>query len=203
MTTEQMQVRNWMQNFGQDCPPKPTIPSLEVRKLRAKLCVEELMELIKALGFTLCLKTECGGFVYDIKTEDWIFVEDQTPNLVEIADGAEDLKVVTEGTLVACGLVVEPPNRKESGIMVPYLNINKDPLFNEVMRSNESKMWTNEEVMQDFGTCNPLKPSLTHGKLITCVSDNKWVVKDADGKCLKSPSYSPANLQPIIEEMSK
>lgn len=190
MTHEQQQVKNWMQKFGQETPEKPCIPSLEIRKLRAKLILEEALETVAALGFV----TDDGHLVEDLLS----VADEQEPNLVEIADGCEDLKVVTEGTLIACGLV-KAGNQDDSHD--PHTN--EDPLFTEVMRSNNNKMWSGEELIADQAArCSTLKFS-EHAKGTFEVATNKYVVKDSSGKVIKSPSYSPANLTPIIEAMSK
>lgn len=216
MTNEQQQVRDWMKAFGQECPEKPTIPSLEVRRLRVKLILEEALELCRALGFDM----DDGTLVYDLLNIASI-VE---PNLVEIADGGEDLKVVTEGTLVACGLVKDSDGKKvisqscdangeEDGPQfIHYVGFH-DPLFNEVMRSNNSKMWTREEFEHDWPEAKSLEditgswfnPHVEDRFVTKIENDNLrcYLVKDKDGKVIKSPSYSPVNLQPIIDEMSK
>jgi predicted HAD superfamily Cof-like phosphohydrolase len=175
MTNEQNQVRHWMTAFGQECPTVPTIPSLDVRKLRAKLELEETLETIrKGLGLTIRLHIEqpsdgLRGWIYLDKMEDekFDFLECGPPNLVEIADGCEDLKVVTEGTLIACGLIFNP-----SGVGTHPARL-LDPLFDEVMRSNFSK----------FG------------------ADGK-PIKDESGKVVKGPNFTPPNLQPIIASYS-
>jgi len=174
MTNEQYQVREWMKKFGQECPEKPCIPSLEVRKLRAKLILEEALETIKYLGLQVCIKipdvgydSGISGYLDDGDNHGLFYLNGfeehpvYEPCLIEIADGCEDLKVVTEGTLIACGLV----DTEDEWC--------KDILFEEVMRSNNSKIWSD-------GTIN----------------------KDKDGKVLKSPSYAPPNLQPIIDKLS-
>lgn len=123
MTNEQANVRDWMKAFGQETPEKPEIPSLEVRKLRAKLILEEALETLEGLGFKL--NDPCTGLQFNIMAalNHCSIVK---PNLTEILDGCEDLKVVTEGTLIACGLVT--PNEDPE--------VYEDPYFNEVMRSN-------------------------------------------------------------------
>jgi predicted HAD superfamily Cof-like phosphohydrolase len=170
MTNEQKQVKDWMVKFGQECPEKPVIPSLEIRKLRAKLILEEALETIMALGlFPYMRRTH---YEDDMIEDDSIGLWEDPKgraDLKEIADGCEDLKVVTEGTLIACGLV------KDYG--EEWKDLTEDPLFNEVMRSNNSKMWQIGE--HEFKT-----------------------VKDSDGKVIKSPSYFPPNLQPIINELN-
>lgn len=199
MTHEQQQVKNWMQKFGQDTPEKPCIPSHEVRMLRAKLILKKARETIEALGFQISLDSKYLNMevVFD-KSVELNVVSRFDPNLIAIADGCEDLKVVTEGTLIACGLV-KAGNQDDSHN--PHTN--EDPLFTEVMRSNNSKMWSGEELIADQAArCSTLKFS-EHAKGTFEVATNKYVVKDSSGKVIKSPSYSPANLTPIIEAMSK
>jgi len=190
MTNEQHQVKSWMQSFGQETPEKPTIPSLEVRKLRAKLHLEECLETIKALGFVVYV--QCEETRLQMSNID-ILEDTDGCNLLEVADGCEDLKVVTEGTLIACGLI-DYKNYKG-----PLSIQNNDPLFDEVMRSNWSKMWSREEV-------NRLPPYHKYHVFqqdVPRVDLADFVVTDEKGKVQKSPSYSHANLQPIIDEMSK
>ena len=199
MTSEQQQVKEWMQRFGQETPEKPIIPSLEVRKLRAKLILEEALETIHALGlapFNSWLK----HLEYSSNVKHLDFREINNPNLVAIADGCEDLKVVTEGTLIACGLVMKDDD------LFPF---RFDPLFMEVMNSNNSKMWTGDEiVLKGFNTkpehkivCTKLhKP----GEICDYGHNEKCLlVTDKDGKVIKSPSYSPPNLEPLIKELEK
>jgi predicted HAD superfamily Cof-like phosphohydrolase len=205
MTNEQANVKQWMKAFGQDTPDKPCIPSLEVRKLRAKLILEEALETITALGIGVYVQNQDNEWDCIQDFEDLEFNnlwEEETPEgngqvlgqLQEIADGCEDLKVVTEGTLVACGLVQN--NNRNYSVETP--DINKDLLFEEVMRSNNSKMWTLEEAKKFCSEFPDNQNTFTQRH-----NSNMYSCEDKDGKIIKSPSYSPANLQPIIEEMSR
>lgn len=115
----QQQVKDWMLKAGQDCPSHPTIPSLEVRKLRLALHHEEAVE-------------ELSGAC----------------DLTEIADSIADSLVVVLGTACACGIDIAP-------------------IFEEVMRSNNSKFIDGH--------------------------------RREDGKWMKGPSYSPANIEPLID----
>jgi predicted HAD superfamily Cof-like phosphohydrolase len=111
MKTQQQQVTEFMLKARQECPANPILPSYEIRKLRAALILEEAVETINALGFEI--KYSCH--------KDLVVLEEAfEPNLVQIADGCADLKVVTIGTEIACG-------------------INGEQTFNEVMRSNMTK----------------------------------------------------------------
>ncbi len=202
MTNEQQQVKEWMTAFGQECPEKPTIPSLAVRKLRAKLELEETLEkLVLGLGITEIV--DDYGYVLDLeelleslKRPDVLFQSSREPNLVEIADGCEDQKVVVEGTLVACGLVTDKFLSEEDEANGCR---ERDYLFDEVMRSNNSKMWTREE----WKALGDKQADYLFSYNIDNEDAKLLVVKDPSGKVIKSPSYSPANLQPIIDEMSK
>jgi len=113
---QQEQVKEFMRVFGQETPDKPTIPSLKIRKLRAKLILEEALEEIDALG--LCVEGQCDIVESNIE-----------PDLVLIADGLADSHYVGYlGTAIACGIN------------------NMDEIFDEVHRSNMAKLWTDKEV---------------------------------------------------------
>lgn len=171
--SDQQLVKDWMQRFGQETPVTPVIPSLEVRRLRAKLILEEALETIKALGFSALIEDHLDKTLA-IDVESVVLADVYRPDLEAIADGCADLRVVTVGTEVACG-------------------IPGDKTFAEVMRSNDSKLWTHEEiesVPQIYWNSHSAKRILGSGR---------WLVKDKDGKVIKSSSYSPANLKPILE----
>ena len=88
-------VKTFMKLAGQDTPDEPIFPSLEIRKLRATLILEEAMETIYALGF--CVQE--GS-----KDNEFIVYETTSFNQVEVVDGCIDISVVTIGTLIACGI---------------------------------------------------------------------------------------------------
>lgn len=92
-SAHQDRVEEFMRLAGQDVPSKPTIPDAETRLLRAKLIFEEAIETIEALGFAVIHQ---GG--------ETTFDDVYGPNMVEVADGCADIKVVTTGTLSAFGL---------------------------------------------------------------------------------------------------
>lgn len=112
-------VLDFMIQAKQVCPVGPTIPSFESRKLRAKLILEEALETVEALGFDVrAFDDGCSDFVDTNKFG--LCPHGRDVNLVAIADGCADLKVVTVGTEIACGIYGKP-------------------IFEEVMRSNMTK----------------------------------------------------------------
>ncbi len=95
----QKKVDEFHRLAGHIDPTEPTVPSLETRRLRAKLILEEALETILGLGFSL-VAHDSNGYA----NKDFELLEIQPPNLEEIADGCWDLRVVTTGTLSACGI---------------------------------------------------------------------------------------------------
>lgn len=174
MTKEQQDVKDWMIKFRQEAPDKPTIPSIEIRKLRAKLILEEALETIRALGCNVGVDDGKGIQTKEIQVvaefhSDFI-------DLVKIADGLADLHYVGYcGTAVACGIDMEP-------------------IFAEIHRSNMSKLWTEQDV-SDLTLEERVKCSV---KKISKYDFTKYLVKNQDGKVIKSPSYSPANIKPLL-----
>lgn len=128
-----------MRKAGQECPDKPTMPSLETRILRVKLIAEELDELAKAFNLDLCIID--GG----IMVEEFSHGK---PNLVKSVDGTGDLRVVVSGTDVAMG-------------------VDGQAVDEEIHRSNMTKFIDGH--------------------------------RREDGKWVKGPNYTPANLQLIID----
>lgn len=91
----QLLVEDFMHLAGQEVPTRPTMPSQEVRLLRAKLILEEALETIEALGFEPAV---------DFPSKLHLRPSGGLPSIVGIVDGCCDLKVVTTGTLSACGI---------------------------------------------------------------------------------------------------
>ena len=99
----QKRIQDFMNMIGQDTPTTPQVPDQPTRKLRASLILEEALETIKALGFSV--KLSDGQRVDD---GDYHFIEVQKPDLTEIADGVADISVVAIGTSLACGIDINP-----------------------------------------------------------------------------------------------
>lgn len=94
-TAHYRRVYKFMTKAQQPCAHDGIVlPGKEVRKLRAKLIMEETLEQIKALGF------DCRGTIY--------FDRELQPMLHEILDGCADVSVVNVGTMISCGVEDEP-----------------------------------------------------------------------------------------------
>ncbi len=91
-------VKTLMIKAGQECPDKPTIPSYEIRKLRAKLILEEAEETINALGF----QSRCCYTLDELDVEP--LGEYNKLNIKDVIDGCIDTIVVTTGTLISYGV---------------------------------------------------------------------------------------------------
>lgn len=167
MTKEQNQVKEFMTTFGQACPRSPIIPDANIRVLRVKLLLEEVLELAKASGVEI---RDEGGF--KISENSIKLSPIGEVNIAEVADALTDIDYVNLGAANAYGMDLEP-------------------FQTEVHSSNMTKLWSKEEVAQN-----------NEGYMVTPVGD-KFLVKRSDGKVVKSPSYRPANLAPIVLEQRK
>jgi len=91
---------------------------------------------------------------------------------VEYLDAVGDLLYVVYGAAIAAGFTAQ---QIEATVY-------------EIHRSNMSKLWSADEIDSIPADCRA-----SH------VGDGRYIVRRNDGKVIKSPTYSPANLQPIIE----
>lgn len=116
---------------------------------------------------------------------DSLFSEEHTElkdanSKVAYLDAVCDKLYVTRGDAVAAGI---NPEKLELA-------------FAEVHRSNMSKLWTRDEVLNDIryheGT---IKIQFVE----TATTPKRWLVQRLDGKVLKSPSYSPAQLEQFCQ----
>lgn len=91
-------VEEFMQKHNQI----PEVPSKEDRLLRAKLILEEALELVGALGVTASLD-DGENDAYELTFGDLLFSVGSGWLPLEVIDGCCDLEYVTLGTMVACG----------------------------------------------------------------------------------------------------
>jgi predicted HAD superfamily Cof-like phosphohydrolase len=176
-----------MKQFDQQVKESPELPDPDTRLLRARLVFEEAIEFVKGCGCTVTMTTDgLSGEAGTAVINDIGVVPDPngTPDFAEYVDGCIDQLVVTYGALNAAG--VKAP-----------------PAWDEVQRSNMSKAWPHCSVCdavleQGAGQelVHPQDANAHNGVWNTILK----VHKRPDGKFIKAPTYSPANLKRVIDE---
>lgn len=142
-----------MKTAGQHVADSPALPDPATAKLRVDLLQEELNELQQALA---------------------------QGDLIEVLDALADLRVVLDGTVLACGL--QHIYRKA---------------LDQVYLSNMSKFCQTEEEALD--TLNAYAEKDPNQVLSMRQVGSVWVVRRAsDGKILKSINYKPVDLAPLF-----
>lgn len=172
-----------MTQFEQDVKLAPELPDAATRLLRARLVFEEALEFVKGCGCTVTLSRASDGGPAVIDDIHVVPDTNGTPNFAEYVDGCIDQLVVTYGALCAAGVKAQSA-------------------WNEVQRSNMSKAWPHcsvcDAVLVRGSGEEPVHPDgEAHG--------GNWhtvlkVHKREDGKFIKAPTYSPANLERVIED---
>jgi predicted HAD superfamily Cof-like phosphohydrolase len=176
-----------MTQFNQPVKESPEIPDPATRLLRARLVFEEALEFVKGCGCTVTMTVAGSNGEKETAVIDQIGVvldPNGKPDLVEYVDGCVDQLVVTYGALNAAGVKVEPA-------------------WDEVQRSNMSKAWPHCSVC-DAVLVRGSGTELVHPEDANA-HNGEWnqilkVHKRPDGKFIKAPTYSPADLKHVIEE---
>jgi predicted HAD superfamily Cof-like phosphohydrolase len=183
MTTKpyrpQHDIVTLMKQFAQEVKESPELPDPAIRLLRARLVFEEALEFVRACGCTVIADQK--PVISDIAVE---LDPTGTPDLVEYVDGCIDQLVVTYGALNAAGIQAQSA-------------------WDEVQRSNMSKAWPHCSVC-DAVLERGSGPDLVHPGGANA-HGGTWqtvlkVHKREDGKFIKAPTYSPADLKRVIEE---
>jgi predicted HAD superfamily Cof-like phosphohydrolase len=100
-------VRQFMEGASQQVPDRPTIPAADIRILRVRLMLEEVLEVAEALGVTVRAEDESAW--YKLTLDKCDIQADGVPDLVEAAKELADLSVVgPAGTAAACGIDLLP-----------------------------------------------------------------------------------------------
>ena len=177
----QQDIVTLMKQFDQQVKDSPEMPDAKTRLLRARLVFEEALEFVKSCGCTVALNENAAPVTDNISV-----VPDPNgiPDLTEYVDGCVDQLVVTYGALNAAGVKVEPA-------------------WDEVQRSNMSKAWPHCSVC-DAVLVAGAGTELVHPENAGA-HNGEWRVvlkvhKREDGKFIKAPTYSPADLKRVIEE---
>ncbi|MGB7986748.1 MAG: hypothetical protein WCF54_16405 [Terracidiphilus sp.] len=179
-----------MKQFEQQVKQSPELPDAETRLLRARLVFEEALEFVRGCGCTVTMPLAGSNGEQQTAVIDSIGVvldANSAPDFVEYVDGCIDQLVVTYGALNAAGVKAQPA-------------------WDEVQRSNMSKAWPHCSicdavlVQRDGAELIHPEASISH--------QGAWkpilkIHKRADGKVIKSPTYSPADLKRVIEEQKR
>lgn len=199
------ECKEWMAAFGQETPEKFTEPDVKTRFLRARLVSEEMLETLQGLGYELTISKT---ILSDPDHPDRPILSKQTSlepvqyDNLETLDGLGDSLFVIIGTLVAFG-------------------VDTQLVWNEILRSNWTKMWTPKEVVE-FGVeetrieglmlAKPFDYQINHNKHSFDLAWNDrtvehrayndtsriWLCKNINGKVIKSPSFTPPNLKQFL-----
>lgn len=173
----QLRVEEFMRRAKQEVPDHPITPDPKTRVLRAKLILEEALETIwKGLGVNLTLKVGDGYEDVEMKALDFEVLKPYDP--IETADGCADIKVVTTGTLTACGIADEA-------------------LQEEVDASNLDKF--------ELPICPQCSGEMKHtaGGLYVCEKHQATLFgpyRREDGKWVKGPDWEAPNIERAIYE---
>ena len=107
MNKLQSQVKEFMLKAGQSCPEKPAEPSEDVRILRVRLLLEEVLEFAEASGVEIRDRCSDADGIY---MDNLIFNINrfQNTDIVGVADALADINYVSYGAAIAYGLDMEP-----------------------------------------------------------------------------------------------
>ncbi len=155
-TTQLESIEKFHRAFGAPVASEPCIPSEERLKLRCTLILEECLEFIEAAGFEVCVDNLTETLADGYTIQQRFNRRPASPNMIGMCDALKDIQVVTLGTEVEMGI------QKVS-----------EPMFNEVMASNMSKLGENGEP----------------------------IYRAEDGKILKGPNFFKPNLEQFLPSL--
>jgi len=184
----QQDIVTLMQLFNQQVKESPELPDPETRLLRARLVFEEAIEFVKGCGCTVSLAGSSGEEQAAVIDNLGVNLDpNREPDFLEYVDGCIDQLVVTYGALNAAGVQAQPA-------------------WDEVQRSNMSKAWPHCSVC-DAVLVLDADQRLVHPEDASA-HDGDWraipkIHRRADGKVIKSPTYSPANIRRVLDEQNQ
>jgi len=165
-------VKEFHEKFNHPTNSKDDDIPLKLRQLRIKLLFEELEELAVA--------TDCKGTFFGLCQDNNIYAEDgDTRDKKEEIDALADLQVILSGSILAMGH-----------------HENFDAAFEEVQRSNMSKMCDNMKEATDTQEWYIERDGTE--SYITEKGDKFIVLRKSDNKILKNKYYSEANLDQFV-----
>lgn len=107
MTKLQSQVKEFMLKAGQSCPDSPSIPNEDIRVLRVRLLLEEVLEFADASGVSIRDKFSDADGIY-MENLNFGIDKHKLTDIVGVADALADINYVSYGAAVAYGLDMEP-----------------------------------------------------------------------------------------------
>lgn len=114
----------------------------------------------------------------DVHNLRWRLIDEEAQELRDATNPTQYLDAIGDLLYVVYG----------AALVAGFTARQVDAAFSEIHRSNMSKLWSSDEIDSIPADCRA-----------SLVSDNRYMVRRNDGKVIKSPSYNPANLTPIIE----
>lgn len=130
MTVQERQalVRDFHRKMNEPISDAPEPPDKAQAVLRAKLIIEEALELAAALGVTVHMPVNSaspGIFEGDVSMDRLEFFSTGQPNIVEAVDALRDLEYLIHGTELVLG-VTEVTD--ETFLEVHRSNLDKEPV---------------------------------------------------------------------------
>jgi predicted HAD superfamily Cof-like phosphohydrolase len=202
MTPEQQMVAQFMREVaGQEFYTTPTLRTPEIHKLQFSLMREEAIELYAAeidrdigaiadaigdLKYVVCNTANAHGLILRTNGASDCEIESRIGTCLR-----QYVKYCKSGALPEIKLYLDKLN-EWCELKARLRHIPLSEVFAEIHRSNMTKLWTRAEInvasLQDGWTYRWIETS----------SRRCCRVKNELGKLIKSPSYSPANLKPIL-----
>lgn len=188
-----------MQAFGQEVPTETALPSEKIREMRFRLIDEERGEWDTAKTYVdkfdaaLDLSYVIIGAAIDIGIPEDQLEPRSRPSNYGLSDLNLDLRHATVIPFAKSLINMMLKWVEEEVAFHGWNQWTMEAGFNEVHRSNMSKMWTRSQVMMRLHIDGDIfyRPAVGN--------DDLFIVTNPSGKIIKSPSYSPANLGPILE----
>lgn len=151
---------------------------LQTRQLRIKLIFEELQELAEASDVKETFIDLCLAVKDEAEDNNWVDEDGNNVDKKEEIDALCDIQYVLSGAILALG------HQK-----------NFDDAFDEVQRSNMSKMCTTEKEVED--TIKHYKEKGVEGYSVK--KGDVWIVlRKGDDKVLKNIYYQEAQLEKFV-----
>ncbi len=193
-------IKEFMQKAGQDTPETLTVPNEKVRKLRAKLILEEALETIWiGLGVAVYIETPDSNF-HSIREENLDFKvmangTDYMVNIIELIDGCCDLQVVTKGTLIAFGVPDTPFQREVDKKNLEKFEVPRCPECNNKMYLD------NGDIDDAYWYC--INSSHTHPLMKQPIMLPKEAGPHlrSDGKLIKGTNWTPPKHTEILHDL--